>query len=73
MKLKCFNEKNQHIGNLVVLDRTASGPNDNAVTKWCPLCGAVVVDHENDNRVVGQYSPMRFSQITRNCLKGIIS
>ena len=68
-KQGCFNEKGQHIGRLVELDRTAVTYDDDAVTRWCPECGAVVVDHEYDCRIVGYYARMRFPNITRKGLK----
>jgi hypothetical protein len=64
----CFNSKNQHIGKLVELDRTAITYDEDVVTRWCPECGAVVVDHEYDCRIIGHYSKMRFPNITRRAL-----
>ena len=34
-----------------------------AVVRWCPDCGAVVVDREVDGRFVGRYSKMRFPEL----------
>jgi predicted RNA-binding Zn-ribbon protein involved in translation (DUF1610 family) len=64
----CFNDKNQHIGRLVELDRTSVDWDVDAVTRWCPECGAVVVDKEYDCRIVGYYAKMRFPEITRRAL-----
>jgi len=44
--MSCFNEKNQHIGKLVEFDRTRVTEDEDAVTRWCPRCGACVVDHD---------------------------
>jgi len=71
--MSCFNEKNQHIGKLVEFDRTRVTEDEDAVTRWCPRCGACVVDHEVDNRVVGHYTKMRFPDITKRALKNDIS
>ena len=67
--MNCFNKKNQHVGNLQVVDRTSVDWDMDAVTKWCPKCGAVVVDKEYDCRVVGTYAKMRFPEVTRRALK----
>ena len=67
--MNCFNEKNQHIGRLVELDRTAITQDEDAVTRWCAKCGACVVDHEIDCRLVGHYTKMHFPEITRKELK----
>lgn len=35
--------------------------------RWCPLCGAVVVDGEHDGRIyAGYYSSMRVPQLVRD-------
>jgi hypothetical protein len=67
--MKCFNEKNQHIGPLKELDRTEITYDEDVVVKWCPQCGATVVDHEYDCRVVGNFTKMVFPAITRKALK----
>jgi len=67
--MSCFNEKNEHIGSLIELDRTSVTYDEDAVTRWCPKCGAVRVDHEYDCRIVGHYSKMRFPEITIKAVK----
>jgi predicted RNA-binding Zn-ribbon protein involved in translation (DUF1610 family) len=67
--MSCFNEKNQHIGKLVIMDRTSVDWDFDAVTYWCPKCGACAVYKEYDGRVVGDYAKMRFPEITRKALK----
>jgi len=69
--MACFNEKNQHIG---TLERLASFPTGwtgefDAVVRWCPKCGAVVIDKTYDNRLAGSYVKMKFPKITRKTLK----
>lgn len=52
MSRKCFNKKNQHIGELVKLRRYDLGWNEEAVVRWCPECGAIVIDKESDGRTL---------------------
>jgi len=69
--MNCYNEKNQHIGNLETLARfNIDGFNDkDAVVQWCPECGAVVIYKEYDCRMAGNYVKMKFPIITRKALK----
>jgi hypothetical protein len=66
--MNCFNEKNQHIGNLKVLRRFTHLDTE-SVVRWCPECGAVVVDREVDGRQMGCVVDMKFPGITRAVLK----
>ena len=69
--MKCFNEKNQHIGNLKTIIRfTVDSICDvEAVVNWCPKCGAIVVDKEVDGRLMNSRVKMQFPNITREALK----
>jgi hypothetical protein len=51
------------------MDRTSVDWDFDAVTYWCPKCGACAVYKEYDGRVVGDYAKMRFPEITRKALK----
>jgi hypothetical protein len=51
------------------MDRTSVDWDFDAVTYWCPKCGACAVYKEYDSRVVGDYAKMRFPEITRKALK----
>lgn len=68
--MTCFNEKNQHIGKLEKLITIPAelGYDVDAVVRWCKYCGAVVVDKEVDNRVMGRYVDMKFPNITKKAL-----
>jgi hypothetical protein len=66
--MTCFNEKNQHIGSLKVLRRFTHLDTE-SVVRWCPECGAVVIDREVDGRSMGCIVDMKFPEITKNRLK----
>ena len=68
-KLTCYNEKNQHMGNL---KRIASFPECDVdrVVMWCHNCGAVVIYNEVDGRIMNSFIPMKFPKITVDKLKG---
>jgi hypothetical protein len=66
--MQCYNEKNQHIGNLKVLRRFTHLDTE-SVVRWCPECGAVVIDREVDDRLMGSVVDMKFPEITKNRLK----
>lgn len=61
--LKCFNEKNEHNGKFLqeVFRSNGLGFNSNDSVKWCPICGAVVVDTVGDNRT--RIGHMRFPEV----------
>lgn len=69
--MDCFNEKNQHIGDLETLARLPTGwtGETDAVVRWCPKCGAVVIDKEYDCRLASYYVKMKFPEITKRKLK----
>ena len=67
--MNCFNEKNQHIGRLEELEWFDTGWDCEASVKWCPKCGAVVIDRTTDGRRMGCYVNMKFPEITRKALK----
>jgi len=69
--MNCFNKKNQHIGNLRTITRFTidSICNVEAVVKWCPQCGAIVVDKEVDGRLMNSRIKMQFPDITKGALK----
>lgn len=52
MSRKCFNKKNQHIGPLKILRRADIDLEAEMVFRWCPECGAAVVDREYDGRTL---------------------
>lgn len=66
--MSCFNEKNQHIGNLDTLRRFTHLDTE-SVVRWCSKCGAVVIDREVDGRRMGCVVNMKFPNITRKALK----
>jgi hypothetical protein len=46
---------------LVEISRSSNGGFEDIVTRWCPECGAVVVDADMDNRTQpGAFMRMRF-------------
>ena len=67
--MKCFDKRSRHVGELQTLIRIDTDPDLEAVVRWCPECGAVVVDKEHDNRMFGNYVGMKFSKLTRRTLK----
>lgn len=45
---------------LIEVLRASAGYDVDAVARWCPTCGAIVVDGELDNRTYpGKYMKMR--------------
>lgn len=60
--MNCFNEKNEHIGSLIEIARfDGDDPISESVVRWCPQCGAVVVDIECDGRIYpGRVRKMQF-------------
>lgn len=65
MTLDCFNEKNQHVGPLEELFNFG-GIDTDRVLRWCPKCGAVVVDLDIDGRTMpGNVVKMRIPEITK--------
>lgn len=47
---KCFNDNNQHIGELTIIAIFDVTEVSSRVVRWCNECGAVVVDTDVDNR-----------------------
>lgn len=64
--MTCFNKKHQHIGRLKTLIDIDTGWNCSASVRWCPRCGATVVDRISDGRIFGHYVNMQFPEITKN-------
>lgn len=59
----CF-EGHRHAGELEEIHRVVHGPVEETVVRWCPTCGAVVIDTDSDNHTnPGAVKPMRFPQI----------
>lgn len=67
--MSCFDKNNKHIGKLETLDKFTINWDAEAVVRWCPRCGAVVIDKEYDGRIMGKYSEMQFPEITRKGLR----
>ena len=70
--MKCINEKNQHIGELLTISRkNMDGGIDgiDSVVRWCPECGAIVVDQEVDGRIMGKYMDMSFPKALKEYRK----
>ena len=65
----CLNDKNQHVGPLEEIWWVDMGWNCEASVKWCPECGAVVIDKTTDNRVMGRYVNMLFPKVTKDAVK----
>ena len=64
--MTCFNEKNQHVGNLqrlrsFLIDAMGVW----ASVYWCPVCGAVVIDQEIDGRRMGNVMEMKFPVLAK--------
>ena len=56
----CFVD-NKHVGRLEVIYRCVVSDVEEEVVKWCPVCGAIVVDNESDGRVYpGRIKKMMF-------------
>ena len=66
--MSCFNKKNQHVGDLKTL-RSFTHLDTESVVRWCPKCGAVVIDREVDGRLMGSVVKMKFPDITKRALK----
>ncbi len=69
--LKCFNEKNQHVGVMHIIDTNCVDSILNVYnrTEWCSECGAVVIRRMVDGRHMGDTYPMQFPNLTRRELK----
>jgi len=69
--MTCFNEKNQHIGKLETLKTYCldSILDVYAHIRWCPECGAVVIDRIVDGRQMGCYLDMKFPGVAKRILK----
>ena len=59
--MKCF-EGNRHSGPLRDIAHIPTGmPGEEEIIRWCPNCGAIVVDTECDGRLrPGEMLPMQF-------------
>lgn len=59
--MKCF-EGSTHVGELVEILAIETGePGGEEIVRWCPHCGAIVVDKEYDGRLFpGRAMKMRF-------------
>jgi hypothetical protein len=49
--MDCINTESKHIGPLTELRRISIDVMTDEVVRWCPTCGAVVVDTEVDGRL----------------------
>ena len=67
--MACFDKNNKHIGKLKELNAFDLIWDCEASVKWCPKCGAVVIDRLVDGRRMGTYTDMHFPEITRKALK----
>ena len=52
-----------HKKDLIEIQRAQIDSMTDSVVRWCPNCGAIVVDEEIDNRLRGQIMPMRWPLI----------
>lgn len=69
MKPKCFNENNVHNRNyLIELENYDVGWNTDHSIKWCPECGAIVIDKVSDNRL-SDHIKMKWPNVTKRKLK----
>ena len=62
----CFNEKKEHMGELVRLIAVESfggAPGSEDVVYWCNQCGAVVIDREYDGRRAESIRQMQFPEL----------
>ena len=51
---------------LTEISRTSLGYDEERVVRWCPTCGAIVIDLEVDNRLFpGHYMKMKIPKITK--------
>ncbi len=69
---KCYDEKNPKTHNgdyLEEIYRFGNEDHENYVVRWCPECGAVVIDEEMDNRMCGSAVPMKFPKTLSSILK----
>lgn len=42
------------------------GINEEKIVRWCPECGAIVVDHDIDDRTIpGYYKQLTYPNITK--------
>jgi hypothetical protein len=68
-RLNCFSKNGKHKNN--ELEEIYSFQNDNmghseGVVRWCPICGAIVVDIDYDGRTLpGNLVPLRFPDHVR--------
>lgn len=60
--LKCMNDDNAHNPDyLIKIHESLKFPCSEEVVRWCPICGAIVVDTDYDGRTnPGQVMKMRF-------------
>lgn len=49
MATKCIKDR-QHVGPLKVMYRSSIGIHEEGVVRWCPNCGAIVIDIDYDGR-----------------------
>jgi hypothetical protein len=53
----------------LVVITTEVGASSNKVVRWCPNCGAVVVDEDHNGRVIfGAYKEMQFPKMAGKAL-----
>ena len=63
--IECFSG-GKHTGGLIEIHRVSLNDQEDEVVKWCPICGAVVVDLEVDGRAYpGRIRMMRFTKLLR--------
>ena len=52
------------------ISRSSDGFTDKVI-RWCPVCGALVIDMENDGRVYpGHYKKMQLPTLCKNKIHG---
>lgn len=50
----------------VKISSTTVGEDEEEVVRWCPECGAIVVDHDIDGRTIpGYYKKITYPNIVR--------
>ncbi len=61
-----FSKCRQGLHPFIVISRTIIGIDEEKVVRWCPECGAVVVDCDIDGRAnPGYYKKLEYPNITK--------
>jgi hypothetical protein len=64
-KLACFDGHKHSAEFLQEIISTKDGYDTETIVRWCSCCGAIVVDTEVDNRLMGQVVPMKFPTVVK--------